>query len=347
MSQDSIAFQKQELKEVLLRKLATWATQRNLLEDPFVLSLIKDITEDRNIGFWADQDPMQLLPEVETDAGINFMKYAKFFALLRNVLVFLPVALTWKAVSAATTGFAQFVSVNNAAPVNFLEFWQNGYGYLNKFWTIGAIAQIDFLIILLVIIITLVSNIVQNNGQKVNQIMNETLEKEKINIALEIKRYLFMVKPSSVETISDDILLSIEKFNQSSREFNKITGNIENLSDYLLKAVPQVQALQESMNKISISNNEGLEKVLASFTSQVSSGVGNLNSSLLELQKNIDNISNLISNALANSVSSMSSDIDNSNNVVKKSAKKLENELENLSSQINITTANLKAKSED
>lgn len=342
-----MAFQKQELKEVLLRKLATWATQRNLLEDPYVLSLIKDITEDRNIGFWANQDPMQLLPEVETDAGINFMKYAKFFALLRNVLVFLPVALTWKAVSAATTGFAQFVSVNNAAPVNFLEFWQNGYGYLNKFWTIGAIAQIDFLIILLVIIITLVSNILQNNGQKVNQIMNETLEKEKINIALEINKYLFMVKPSSVETINDDILLSIEKFNQSSREFNKITGNIENLSDYLLKAVPQVQALQDSMNKVSISNNEGLEKVLASFTSQVSSGVGNLNSSLLELQKNIDNISNLISNALANSVSSMSSDIDNSNNVVKKSAKKLENELENLSSQINITTANLKAKSED
>jgi predicted nucleic acid-binding Zn-ribbon protein len=347
MSQESLANQKQDAKEVLLRKLATWATQRELLQDTYILSLIKDITEDRNLGFWADQDPMQLLPAVETTAGITFMKFAKIFALLRNVLVFLPVALTWKAVSAATTGFSQFVSVNNAAPVNFLEFWQNGYGYLDKFWTIGAIAQIDFLIILLVILITLVSNILQNNGQKVNEIMNDTLEKEKISIVLDIKKYLFMVKPSSVETINSDILLAIDKFNQGTREFNKISNNIESLSDYLIKAVPQVQAIQESMNKISMSNNEDLEKVLSSFTTQVNSGVSNLNSSLIELQKNIGSINSLITEALTNSVSSMSGDIDNSNRAVKRSAKQLESELENLSSQINITTANLKAKIED
>ena len=43
----------------------------------------------------------------------------------------------------------------------------------------------------------------------------------------------------------------------------------------------------------------------------------------------------------------MSQDIDNSNKSVKRSAKQLESELENLSSQINITAANLKAKNED
>lgn len=347
MSQESFAIQKQEAKDVLLRKLATWATQRELLQDPYILTLIKDITEDRNLGFWAAQDPMQFLPAVETNTGLMFMKYAKFFALLRNVLVFLPVALTWKAVSDATTGFSEFVSVNNATPVNFLEFWQNGYGYLNKFWTIGSIAQIDFLIILMVIFITIISNVLQNNGQKVNEIMNDSLEKEKINIILEIKKYLFMVKPSSVETINDDILLAIDKFNQGTREFNKISNNIESLSDYLVKAVPQVQAIQESMNKISTSNNEDLEKVLSTFTTQVNSGVNNLNTSLIDLQKNIGSINTLINEALINSVSSMSGDIDNSNRAVKRSAKQLESELENLSSQINITTATLKAKIED
>jgi uncharacterized protein YukE len=347
MSQEQLILEKQDVKDSLLKRLATWATQRELLQDPYVLSLIKDITEDRNIGFWASQDPLQLMPDIQTNEGLSFMRYAKIFALLRNMLVFLPVALTWKAVSDATTGFAQFVSVNNATPVNFLEFWQNGYGYLDKFWTIGSIAQIDFLIILLVIFITLISNILQNNGQKVNDLMNDVIDKEKVNIALEIKKYLFMVKPSTVETVNNDILLAIEKFNQGTREFNKISGNIENLSDYLLKAVPQVQALQESMNKISLSNNADLEKVLTSFTSQVDSGVNQLNSSLIELQNNIGAINNLINEALTNSVSNMSSDIDNSNRSVKKSAKQLESQLDDLSSQINITTANLKAKSED
>jgi hypothetical protein len=75
--------------------------------------------------------------------------------------------------------------------------------------------------------------------------------------------------------------------------------------------------------------------------------VSNLNSSLIELQINIGSINSLIAEALTNSVSSMSGDIDNSNRAVKRSAKQLESELENLSSQINITTANLKAKIED
>ena len=136
MSQESFVNQNQDAKESILKKLAIWATQRELLQDPYVLSVIKDITEDRNLGFWATQDPMQLMPNVDSNAGLKFMRYAKIFALIRNVLVFLPVAVTWKAVAEATTGFAEFVSVNSATPVNFLEFWQNGYGYLDEIWTI-------------------------------------------------------------------------------------------------------------------------------------------------------------------------------------------------------------------
>jgi predicted nucleic acid-binding Zn-ribbon protein len=336
-----------ETKNTLVKKLSTWATQRGLLEDPFVLALIKDLNEDRNLGFWANQDPLEFLPNIESDNGIKFMRIAKTLGLIRNMLVFLPVALTWKAVSAATTGFAKFVSVNSATPVNFLEFWQNGYGYLNKFWTIGSIAEIDFIIILLVIVITLVSNVFQNNGQKVNELTLDQLEKEKTTLILEIKKYLFTVKPTTVETVNNDILLAIDKFNQGAREFNSISMNIENLSDYLMKAVPQVQAIQESMNKVSVNNNADLEKVLGSFTTEVNNKVNQLDSSLSHLQDSVGAINKLIDVALTASVSNMSQDIENSNKSVKKSAKQLESELENLSSQINITTANLKAKNED
>jgi hypothetical protein len=336
-----------EIKNSLMKKLSTWATQRGLLEDPFVLSLIKDLNEDRNLGFWADQDPIQFLPEVESSNGINFMKLAKTLGLIRNMLVFLPVALTWKAVSDATAGFAKFVSVNNATPVNFLEFWQNGYGYLNKFWTIGSIAEIDFIIILLVILITLLSNILQSNGQKVNELTLDQLEKEKTTLILEIKKYLFTVKPTTVETVNSDILLAIDKFNQGAREFNSISKNIETLSDYLMKAVPQVQAIQENMNKVSVNNNADLEKVLGSFTKEVNDKVTQLDSSLSHLQDSVGSINKLIDVALTTSVSNMSQDIENSNKSVKKSAKQLESELEKLSSQINITVANLKAKNEN
>ena len=98
MSQESFVSQKQDAKESILKKLAFWATKRELLQDPNVLDMIKDITEDRNLGFWANQDPLEFMPSVDSNAGLKFMNYAKIFALIRNVLIFLPVAVTWKAV---------------------------------------------------------------------------------------------------------------------------------------------------------------------------------------------------------------------------------------------------------
>ena len=164
---------------------------------------------------------------------------------------------------------------------------------------------------------------------------------------LEIKKYLFTVKPTTVETVNSDILLAIDKFNQGAREFNSISKNIETLSDYLMKAVPQVQAIQENMNKVSVNNNADLEKVLGSFTKEVNDKVTQLDSSLSHLQDSVGSINKLIDVALTTSVSNMSQDIENSNKSVKKSAKQLESELEKLSSQINITVANLKAKNEN
>ena len=146
-------------KEYLLRKLTVWATKEELLYDPYLNNLIKDITEDRNLSFWAEQDPMNLIPPVDSKKGFGLIRLSRFFSILRNTLVFLPVALTWKAVSDATAGFAAFTSQSQATPVNFLEFWQNGYGYISPFWTISNVALVDFWIILLVIGITLLAKI--------------------------------------------------------------------------------------------------------------------------------------------------------------------------------------------
>lgn len=347
MTTSDISTNKNTWKESILKRFSSWATKHGVIEDPYVLNLIKDITEDRNISFWANEDPAELLPLIDTKEGQRIVDIGKFLTIIRNMLVFLPVAVTWKAVSDATSGFAEFVSTNNATPVNFLEFWQNGYGYLDKFWTIGSIAEFDFWIIILVIVISLLSNIMQNNGQKLHDAAFDLLEKEKISLAIEIKKYLYNAKPVESTSITQDVIVSIEKLNQGIREYNKISQNIETLSDDLIKVVPQLQNLQESMNKIGIANNNDLEKVLASFTNQMNSSVEELNNFVNQLNVSISSVKNLLDSSLTSSVGNMTKDIDDSNDIIKKSAKQLEKELRNLSKEINSSLEKLKNQDEN
>lgn len=403
-------------KDALLKRLSVWATQQDLLEDPYVINLIKDISEDRNLSFWADQDPLTLIPAVSSKKGQGLIRASRFFSVFRNVLVFLPVALTWKAISDATRGFAQFTAQSDSTPVNFLEFWQNGYGYINEFWTISNVAILDFWIIMFVIFITLLANSFASNGQRIYEVTNEALDVEKLAIVIEIKKYLFNAKPHKIENINQDVINSIERLNQGMREFNKTSENIELLSDYLSKAVPQVQLVHENMNKTATSNNRDMEstfadftkdlsqaltqlnnwayesqqgmknmaellqdsmnsymqntneqiksineniqgvtnsnseelaKIFGNFTQDLSSGINQLNSFVLDLQESVKEVRNLLGDIMSSSVSNMTTDINSANKYITKSARQLESELDSLSSQINKTAASIKAQREN
>ena len=286
-------------KEYLLRKLTVWATKEELLYDPYLNNLIKDITEDRNLSFWAEQDPMNLIPPVDSKKGFGLIRLSRFFSILRNTLVFLPVALTWKAVSDATAGFAAFTSQSQATPVNFLEFWQNGYGYISPFWTISNVALVDFWIILLVIGITLLANTLNSNGQRIIEFNSQLLEKEKLAIVIDIKKYLYNVKPHKIENINQDVIGSIEKLNQGMREFNKASENIENLSNFLNKVIPQVQQVHESINEVAASNSVELEKVFINFTNELNKGLNALNTWVSDSQLSMRKMSEVLEDSIS------------------------------------------------
>ena len=136
------------LHQEIYTELLNWAASNGVQEEPMVESLLEDLRNEENLSIWATLDPFEFLPTPANRAGSDLSKWGKAAANLRNVSVFLPVALTWKAVSEATAAFGTFVENNQASTVNFLAFWQNGYDVLSSFWTIGHIASLDFLIIL-------------------------------------------------------------------------------------------------------------------------------------------------------------------------------------------------------
>lgn len=210
----------------LADEIESWAHSHSLIDDPYLSELIRDIRNRKNLSRWSELKPMEFLPYPEIPQLRRPESLVNLITVLRNVLVFLPVALTWIAVSKATSAFSVYTNKNSIAVVNFLEFWQNGYGVLAKEWTIGRIAFLDFLLIMIVIMLTILASILGRINQRKRSLLTETIDNQRTKLALSITSYLY-----SKQTISP---LTFDR-------------NMANAVSSLLNAV---DTLDESVNRL-------------------------------------------------------------------------------------------------
>jgi hypothetical protein len=156
-----------------------WSRKYKVDRDPYVTGLSDSLREKKNLQIWAAMNPIEYLPQPEITEGLATAKWARLLILIRNVLVFAPVALTWAAVGQATSAFSRYVDENGADVVNFLDFWENGYGYLGTEWQISHVAFLDFLIILVVIILTLISSVFGKRASELQSKFDQQIERER------------------------------------------------------------------------------------------------------------------------------------------------------------------------
>ena len=195
----------------LADKVDLWARKYRVSRDPYVTGLSTSLRAKKNLQIWASMNPVEYLPQPEITEGIAVARWARLITLIRNVLVFAPVALTWAAVGQATTAFSKYVKVNGADVVNFLDFWQNGYGVLGNEWKIANVAQLDFLIILVVIILTLVASVFGRRATSEQAAYEEQIERERIGLAVEITSFLFDKQKATNVTMNASLAGAIAK----------------------------------------------------------------------------------------------------------------------------------------
>lgn len=230
-------------KKILLSRLEQWATKNQLQEDPYLSSIRVAISNSSALDFWSSLDPDEHLPRPQSTKGDLQIKLAKYSAILRNVTVFLPVGLTWKAISEATTTFAQFTSANAAAPVNFLEFWQNGYGLLDPKWRIGNVAEIDFWIIVAVIVLTIASTTLLNLGRSKDEKEQLVLDRERSVIALELKSYFSTPRTVSKKGVDESLSMALRNLTSATEAISVAAMNLRNS----LKSAPEIQEIQSEV----------------------------------------------------------------------------------------------------
>jgi len=229
MEVDPMATKKNQETTLLAQRLQEWTTLRGVQSDPYLRQLIAALTEGKNLHIWAELNPLEYLPHPTSMLHANRSNLVRILTIIRNVLVFAPVALTWAAVGAATKGFAAYTKANGASVVNFLDFWQNGHGFLAAHWRIGSVAQLDFLIILAVIALTLYLSIYGHKFQNLRADQEIVIDQERAEIALEISHALHDKRKITAVTMNQALAGSISRLIVATKNLESAAKEINKL----------------------------------------------------------------------------------------------------------------------
>ena len=214
----------------LAEKLRGWMLIRNVKSDPFLKNLTESLETGKNLHIWAELNPLEYLPHPDASGHLRKQSLVRIFTIIRNVLVFAPVALTWAAVSEATTAFANYTAENANAVANFLDFWQNGYGYLASHWKIGHVAQLDFVIILIVIGLTLYVSFASHRVNSSRVLEERKLDQERAALALEITLEIHDKKKLTAVTMNQSLAGSVSRLVTSTKALETAAKNIAKAS---------------------------------------------------------------------------------------------------------------------
>jgi len=221
---------KPELNLILADKLLAWADKYEVANDGYVRGLHEALSTRKNLQVWASLNPIEYLPMPELKAGLAMAKWTRFITVLRNVLVFLPVALTWAAVGQATTAFSKYLKANGSDIVNFLDFWQNGYGVLGSEWKIANVALLDFLIIMVVIVLTLLASVFSRRVTELQIMSEKETDRERILLSIEIASYLFDKQKITNVTMNQSLARAIDKLLNATDAIEATAKSLEKTS---------------------------------------------------------------------------------------------------------------------
>lgn len=210
----------------LIDEVTVWARKNGSSNDAVVTSLLRDLSEMSDLDAWASLPVMELLPPINAPKADSKITLANRIAIIRNLLVFVPVALTWIAVSKATSAFGAYTAENKAAVVNFLEFWQNGYGVLASEWTIGHIAFLDFAIITVVIVLSLIVSFLEIQHKKMLSTDVAKKENERLALGIKLHKYLNSKRVSTPEVVNANVSNSVRTLLATSKELNKASKEL-------------------------------------------------------------------------------------------------------------------------
>jgi hypothetical protein len=255
-----------------MQTMNEWATKWNVADDPYVAGLNAAVARRDNMTMWASLDPTDMLPTPEIQSGRLLSRIARVLTVARNVLVFVPVALTWLAIQNATDAFGKWAADKTSADpesgISFIQFWQNGYGFLDDKYRIQNIAKLDFYLITLIVIATLVASLLESRAKSTASVLEKSADRERLFVGLKIAEALQGNKTASPESITESLAFALNDLSQAARDVSLAAARMEVASVGVESLTPRVESLNKQVGEL---NQRFGKDVVGSVDSLVSS----------------------------------------------------------------------------
>jgi len=272
-------------------ELKAWSAKHSVAEDPYVSALVAAIEADENLTAFATTDPFQLLPEPEPNHGSALNRIARVLTMIRNVLVFAPVLLTWLAISQATEGFGRyseafraeqlvFIGRGEDAPdqeLNFLQFWESGgsdpapegFEPLDDFWRITDVATLDALLIAVIIALTFIAGSLEGRGTSRRSRQAHMFERDRARVAMIILQGLQGSRSIDSETLEETLAVSLSSLSEAARDVNQAASRLESASVGLGSLTPRVAELSDEVAQLSSHFSTDVQQSINALTTAV------------------------------------------------------------------------------
>jgi hypothetical protein len=241
-----------------IRRLERWAARNRVASDPYVVGLSTAVSTGVALRALASLDPLEALPHPEPTAGRGLRRVSRLLTVVRNVVIFVPVALTWFAIRQATEAFGTYSSAPPAASeqqMNFLQFWQaggpvHGPSYLSSEWRIQNVALIASLLILGIVVLTLAASAVGAMSQRRDSRRQLVAEKERMAVAIDLTTALHPHRQADPQLISESLAASVTALVAASNTIGESARRLERATAGLGSMVPHVDELNRHFEKL-------------------------------------------------------------------------------------------------
>lgn len=248
------------------RAIEAWMAQYPKLEwDPAVARLYDDVRARRNLTMWATSDLDALLPVVQLPRAASLTHAARTIEAIRNIAVFVPVAITWLAIRGVTMAFNGAVAqVGDVGELSLIQFWMTGRipgeasidttGTFGLSWLIQDVALHVAGIIIMVVVLTLAAILVRSRARRIEDRESVQAERDRIRAIVDVKRHLYGYREATPTSIADSLAESLSDLQQATRSLAETATQVEtstaSVTDGFTDLGPIVRAVQEDLARI-------------------------------------------------------------------------------------------------
>jgi hypothetical protein len=264
--------------------VTSWAVRWEVNDNPYVRGIGDALATGDDLPAWSAIDPWTALPHAEPANGTNWTRISRVFVILRNILVFVPVALTWFAISEASRAFGNFVDAKGDGQYNFLYFWQNGGpGYLDRAFQLPRIALIDFFIITVIVGLTLFAAMLNARGARQRSKYERMADEERDAIALKLAVAGHWEASASPESIAEAVAVALSELLQATHQVGDAADRLAATSTAMTTLTGPINSLTQEVSKFTTT---GAGPLAQSFTG-LAAAVGSLQHAVTDDTANV------------------------------------------------------------